>query len=93
MQYLVYNLDYQKKDSVVEVTLSSATNVRLMDTMNFDLYKNNQQHKFYGGYVTVSPYRMAIPKDGRWVVTIDVNPDPKFKHSVKVLPKKLPDAR
>ena len=93
MQYLIYNLDYQKKDNVVEVSLSAAANVRLMDSMNYDLYKNNQQHKYYGGLVTVSPYRMAIPKDGRWVVLIDAIPDPKFKHNVKILPKTLPNVR
>lgn len=91
MQFIVYNLDYQKKDSVVEVTLNAATNVKLMDAMNFDLYKNQQQHKFIGGYVTVSPYRMVIPKDGHWVVTIDTSPN--LKHSVKVTKRTPPASR
>ena len=93
MQYQIYNLNFQKRDSVVEITLTAAANVRMMDAMNYDLFKNKQQHKYFGGFVTVSPYRMAIPWDGHWVVLIDASSDPNFKPSVKVLARNLPGAR
>ena len=93
MQYLIYDLGQQKKKTVVKVRLTAATNVRLMDNMNYTLYKNSQQYKFYGGYVKTSPYRMEIPNDGRWVLTIDVVNDPKFKYSVNIVSERLPDAR
>ena len=92
MQFLVYDLGQQKRKTIVEVRLTASTNVRLMDNLNYDLYKNNQQYKFFGGYVKTSPFRLEIPKDGRWVLTIDVVQDPKFKYSVNVIPEKLPDA-
>ena len=34
MQYIKYDLGNQKKNSVVEITLSAATNVMLMDKVN-----------------------------------------------------------
>ena len=90
MQYVIYDLGQHPKGSVVEIQLSSATNVRLMDKVNLDYMKNNREYNYYGGYVSSSPYRIAIPESRHWYVLIDLVG--QLKHSVIVHPPKLPGA-
>lgn len=67
-----YDLGQLKRGSTVLIELSSAANVRLMDRSNLNAYQRGKQHRYTGGLVTRSPYRMVIPRDGRWFVTVDV---------------------
>lgn len=47
MNYNVYDLGQLKTGQRVEVTLSgSAANVRLMDSSNYNNYKNGRVHSF-----------------------------------------------
>lgn len=56
MKYQVYNLGQLKRGDRVQVTLSgNAANVRLMDTSNYNSYKNGRRHTYYGGLMTKSP--------------------------------------
>ena len=66
------DLGYQDQGKIVVVTLSSGANVRLMDSTNLEWYRSGQQHTYYGGLVSVSPYRIPIPYPGFWHVTVDV---------------------
>ena len=70
MKYSYYDLGHLDKGQIVEVRLSVAANVRLMDSSNYNSYKNGRRHRYYGGYVTKSPYRITVPSSGRWYVTI-----------------------
>ena len=89
-----YDLGNQKRGEIVEVQLSAAANVRLMDSSNYNSYKNGRRHKYYGGYVKRSPYRMQIPSSGHWYVTIDLGGySGTVRHNVRVLPGILPDAK
>ena len=72
MKYSYYDLGLLDKGQIVEVRLSAAANVRLMDSSNYSSYKNGRRHRYYGGYVTKSPYRITVPSSGRWYVTIDL---------------------
>jgi hypothetical protein len=56
----------------VEVTLSNAANVRLMDSSNFASYRNGGQHQYFGGHVRRSPFRVSVPRAGHWHVAIDL---------------------
>lgn len=86
MQYQYYNLGNVEKGKVVEVTLGSAANVRLMDGSNYSNFKIGKKHKFYGGHVTTSPYEIAIPNNGNWHVVIDLGGHGgKISSSVRVL--------
>lgn len=58
---------------VVEVTLSSVANVRLMDTLNFNNYKKGMKHIYTGGLARQSPIRLTVPTVGHWHVAIDIN--------------------
>ena len=46
MNYSYYDLGYLKKGQVVEVKLTAAANVRLMDSMNYGNYKAGRKHHY-----------------------------------------------
>lgn len=72
MNFLHNDLGHLTGGEVVEVTLSSQANVRLMDSSNFSSYRQGRQHHFYGGLVQRSPYRLQVPSSGHWHVAIDL---------------------
>lgn len=51
MKFSYYDLGHLSKGQVVEVCLSAAANVRLLDSSNYNNYKNGRHHRYYGGYV------------------------------------------
>ena len=94
MNFSYYDLGHRNKGEIVEVKLTAAANVRLMDFSNYNNYKNGGRHHYYGGYVKQSPYRIAIPTSGHWYVTIDLGGySGTVKHNVRVLPGELPTAK
>src|SRR5690242_19418007 len=95
MQFQKYDLGYLNGGEIVEVTLQgNAANVRLMDNSNFHSYKSGGRHSYYGGYVTRSPYRVTVPRSGKWYITIDLGGySGRISSSVRVLPGKLPQAK
>ncbi|RUT73036.1 DUF1883 domain-containing protein [Ancylomarina longa] len=95
MNFQKYDLGNLQRGQIVEVTLKgSAANVRLMDSSNFQSYKSGRRHKYYGGYVTRSPYRVTVPNNGHWYVAIDLGGYAgRISSSVNVLPGALPSAR
>jgi len=95
MNFTQYDLGQLSSGQIVEVTLSgSAANVRLMDSSNFNSFKAGRQHRYIGGLVKQSPYRMQIPSSGRWYVTVDMNGlRGTVRSSARVLPGVLPTAR
>lgn len=86
MKYAFYDLGMLARGDVVVVSLSGdSVNVRLMDAANYGAFQRGRQHRYVGGHVTRSPYRVTVPSDGHWYVTIDrggyaVN----VRHSVSV---------
>jgi len=86
MQFLHNDLGRLDGDAVVEVTLSGAANVRLMDTSNFNSYRGGRQHRYYGGHATRSPFRVAVPHSGHWHLAIDLGGYPgRVQAGVRVL--------
>ena len=61
MKFSYYDLGQLDKGQIVVVQLSAAANVRLMDSSNYNSYKNGRRHRCYGGYVKHSPYRIVVP--------------------------------
>ena len=72
MNFVKYDLGNLSSGKIVEVSLSNAANVRLMNHQNFQRYSNGQQHKFFGGNVKQSPFKIAIPNLDHWFVAIDL---------------------
>jgi hypothetical protein len=88
MKFLHTDIGPRQAGVVVEVTISSVANVRLMDTNNFNNYKNGMKHIYLGGLVRQSPIRLTVPTFGHWHVSIDVNGiegSSGLKASVKVV--------
>ncbi|RYZ90899.1 MAG: DUF1883 domain-containing protein [Proteobacteria bacterium] len=92
MRFNHYDLGYKERGQIVEVTLSgSAANVRLMDSSNFQSYRNGRQHRCHGGLATQSPIRIQIPSSGNWHVTVDMEGlRGTVRSGVRVLPGPLP---
>lgn len=89
MQFTHYQLGFQDRGNIVEVTLSgSAANVRLLDNSNFQNYKSGRKHTYYGGLITKSPVRLAIPSSGTWHVTVDMEGlRGQTRSSIRVIPQ------
>lgn len=94
MKYLHYDLGYKKRGEIVEVTLTSGANVRLLDSSNFSNYKNGRRHNYHGGLARKSPVRLQIPSSGHWHVAVDMQGlRGSTKASVRMLPGALPEIR
>lgn len=94
MQFIHTDLGYRQRGEIVEVTLTSGANVRLMDSSNFSSYKNGRNHRYYGGLVKRSPLRLAIPNSGHWHVAVDMQGlRGSTRASVRVIPGPLPEIR
>lgn len=92
MNFLKYDLGNLKRGELVEVTLTSGANVRLMDSSNFNSYKNGRKHRFYGGLAKKSPLRIAVPNSGHWYVAVDMQGlRGSTNASVRVVPGALPE--
>nr|WP_298891998.1 DUF1883 domain-containing protein [uncultured Acinetobacter sp.] len=94
MNFLKYDLGNLRKGQVVEVTLTSGANVRLLDSTNFQNYKNGRKHTYYGGLAKRSPIRIAVPNSGHWYVAVDMQGlRGSTKASVRVVEGALPEIR
>ncbi|WP_104126288.1 DUF1883 domain-containing protein [Cryobacterium sp. Y57] len=83
------------KGATVVVTLTTAANVRLLDSSNFTSYKNGRAHKHFGGLVKTSPFRLTVPRSGSWYLTVDLMGlrATNVRSSVAVEPPALPVAK
>lgn len=72
-QFIHSDLGTRSRGDVVEITLSgSAANVMLMDTSNFNSYKNGRAFRYTGGLARQSPVRLQVPSSGRWHAVVDM---------------------
>ncbi len=94
MQFIHTDLGQRKRGEIVEVTLSSGANVRLMDGSNFSNYKNGRKHRYIGGLAKRSPVNLQIPNSGHWYVAVDMlGLRGSTKASFRMLPGALPEIR
>ena len=91
MQFIHNDLGQRKRGEIVEVTLTSGANVRLMDSSNFNNYKKGRQHRYTGGLAKKSPLSLQIPSSGHWHLAVDMQGlRGSTKASVRILPGALP---
>jgi hypothetical protein len=94
VQFIHTDLGFRQRGEIVEITLTSGANVRLMDSSNFSSYKSGRQHRCHGGLAKQSPIRLAIPNSGHWHVAVDMQGlKGSTRASVRVLPGPLPEIR
>lgn len=90
MKYSYYDLGFVKRESYVEVFISSSANVHLMDSHNFARYKNGENFRAFGGGFTSGNISFTVPNTGRWYVTIDLGGNEGYvTHSCEVTEKTL----
>ncbi|SMF39885.1 TIR domain-containing protein [Azospirillum oryzae] len=95
MQFIHHSLGNRRAGEIVEITLSgSAANVRLLDSSNFQNYRNGRQHSFHGGLARSSPVRLQIPHSGTWHVAVDMQGlVGSVRSSARILPAPLPELK
>lgn len=92
MNFLKYDLGSLKRGQIVEVTLTSGANVRLLTSSEFSNYRNGRAHRFIGGLAKRSPIRLQIPSSDHWYVVVDMQGlRGSTNASVRVLPGLLPE--
>ena len=72
MRFIHSDLGYRAGGDVLEVTLTAAANVRLLDSHNFSQYQRGLQHRYYGGLAKQTPVRIPIPHSGQWHAVVDL---------------------
>ncbi len=95
MPFHQYHWNRLEKGATIVVELSTAANVRLMDSSNFNAYKGGRNHHYRGGLVKQTPFRIVVPSTGSWYLTIDLwgLRATSVRFTVNVLPPALPVAR
>ena len=72
MQFIKHDLGQMSGGEIVEVSLTNAAYVRLMDRANFGYYRSGRRHKSYGGHYETSAVQLEIPYAGHWLVAVDL---------------------
>ena len=94
MQFIHTDLGQRKRAEIVEITLTSGANVRLLSNADFSNYKNGRQHRYVGGLAKQSPVRLQIQNSGHWHLAVDMQGlRGSTRASVRVLPSPLPELR
>lgn len=95
MNFTHYDLGRKERGEIIEITLSgSAANVRLMDSSNFQSFRNGRNHRYTGGLAKSSPIRLQVPSSGHYHVTVDMQGlRGTARSSVRTLPGALPSLR
>lgn len=71
MNFLHYIVQIQSGEAV-QVSLDKQANVRIMDSLNFNNYKQGRRHSFLGGLVKKSPIYLQPPYPGQWHLVVDL---------------------
>jgi len=72
MQFIKHDLGHLSGSETVEVTITNAANVRLLDSHNFIMYRSGRRFEYTGGHYKQSPVRFEIPCSGHWYVAVDL---------------------
>ena len=87
MDFVHYELANLTPGQTVEITLDHAANVLLLDKSNFASYQQGKPYKYYGGWITTSPYLLGIPYAGHWHIAINLGgASGNIRTAVRVLP-------
>ncbi len=61
-----------KEGQIVKLVCDTQCNFMLMDDTNYSNYKNGRGYKYFGGFYTHFPARIAVSRTGSWNVVIDL---------------------
>jgi hypothetical protein len=92
-QFIHSDLGFREAGGIVEVSLTSGANVRLMDSVNFSDYTVGRAYRYHGGLARQSPVRLPIPSSGHWHLVVDMQGlRGSARASIRVLRAHLPAA-
>jgi Domain of unknown function (DUF1883) len=83
MNFLNYEVS-TSPNSLIEVTLSNAANVLVMDEANFQSFRSGRSYRYHGGHYNQSPVIIKVPS-GRWHVVVHVGGAGSVSAAVRVL--------
>lgn len=92
MKFQCYDLHQCEAGEKYQVTLrGNAANVRLMDSSNYNSYRQGRSHRYIGGLATHSPVVLVVPRSGHWYITVDLGGlRGTVRTSIRKLPSPLP---
>ena len=92
MKFVHYDLGNLDKGRIVEIVLQgNAANVQLLDSTNFNSYKNGKKYRYIGGLAKKSPIHLQTTHSAHWHIAIDLRGlQGNVKSRVRVLPTALP---
>ena len=77
---------FLKHGDVVEVDCDTQANVLLMDDFEYSGYKARKSYRYYGGFFTQFPARLAPPNSGYWNIVLDLGGgSATIRHSMRVI--------
>lgn len=72
MEYLHKEFDLAEGDAVEVRLAGNAANVLLLDSSNFEKYRQGKPCTSFGGYALTSPFRIQAPRPGHWHLVVDL---------------------
>jgi hypothetical protein len=72
MEAFAFESKQLSQGDLIVVECDRQCNVRLLDDLNFNKFRNGQQHRYYGGFYRMFPVRLVVPKTGHWNIVIDL---------------------
>jgi hypothetical protein len=94
MQFSHHDLGQRRQGEIVEISLSAAANVRLLDSSNLHAYRRGARHSYVGGLAKRTPVRLRIPNSGHWHVAVDMRGlRGSVRSSAQMLAGPLPELR
>ncbi len=86
MQFIKHDLGQRSGGEVAEVSITSAANVRLLDSENLRKYRYGRRHEYIGGHYKEPAVFIRIPRAGHWYVVVDLGGYPgKVGSSARVV--------
>jgi hypothetical protein len=92
MEFIKFDITNAQGGSYIEVEISAAANVMLMDSSNFNSFKAGRNYRYQGGYVQRSPHRLVVPSNGSWKLVVFNPHGGAVRASMRILPGALSPA-
>lgn len=71
MKYTYKDGNFKKGDILI-ITVDRRVNIYLVDSNNFQRYKNGNSFEYYSSKSASSPYNITVPSTGHWYIVLDL---------------------
>lgn len=73
VNYVMAQIPYEYTNNVlrVDVELTNASNVFLVDSINYQNYINRRRFNYHGGYYNRSPLSITVQGAGNWYLIVE----------------------